>query len=102
MPTIEQLEALLVTEPTDAFLNFGLAMALTKEGRIEDALTRFDQTIEFDPEYIAAYFQKGRVLAQEDRIEESRAVLETGIEIARRLGDEHASGEMTEFLATIV
>ena len=101
MPTIEQLEALLVTEPDDPFLNFGLAMALAKEGRIEDSLGRFGHTIELDSEYVAAYFQKGRVLTQEDRAEEARVVLAKGIEVAQQIGDEHASGEMTEFLATI-
>ncbi|MCZ6795829.1 MAG: hypothetical protein O7J95_19650 [Planctomycetota bacterium] len=77
MPTIEQLEQLLDREPDDVFLNFGLSMALAATGRLDEALERFDRT------------------------PEARETLETGIAVARRVGNEHATGEMSEYLAML-
>ena len=101
MPSIEQLQGLLQKEPEDAFLNFGLAMAFRKDGQDEAALSQFDRTIEVDPAYVAAYFHKGQLFAELDRPAEARAILQLGIEKAGEIGDEHARGEMGEFLAGI-
>lgn len=101
MPTIEQLEQLLDQEPDDVFLNFGLSMALATAGRLDEALERFDRTLHLDADYVPAYFQKARVLADDDRTPEARKTLETGIAVARRVGNEHATGEMSEYLAML-
>lgn len=101
MPTVEQLEKLLASEPNDPFLNFGLAMALDKAGRRDEALARFDRTLEFDSDYVPAYFQKARVQADAGKMGNARETLNQGIETARRVGDTHAEGEMSEFLATL-
>jgi predicted Zn-dependent protease len=101
MPSIEQLEKLLSAEPDDAFLNFGLAMELARQNRVEDALTRFDRVIGLDPDYVAAYFQKARTLAGAGRIEESRRTLHVGIQRSHSIGNEHAAGEMSEMLASL-
>lgn len=101
MPTIDQIRQKLREEPDDVFLNYSLAMLLKKEDRDEDALASFDRCIELDPDYIAAYFHKGMYLAALGESEQARAELETGIERARGCGDEHALGEMSEFLATL-
>jgi tetratricopeptide (TPR) repeat protein len=101
MPTIEQLEALLNREPDDAFLNFGLAMQLSKEQRHEESLARFDHVIRLDPGYTAAYHQKGIALVGLHRIEDAREVLKTGVEAARRVGNAHAEAEMSELLSSI-
>ena len=43
----------------------------------------------------------GQQLARLNRIAEARTVLRDGIEEARRQGDSHAAGEMSEFLASL-
>ena len=45
MSRLDQLRALLENEPDDLFLNFGLAMELFKEGRLEEALAGFYQDL---------------------------------------------------------
>jgi hypothetical protein len=54
-----------------------------------------------DPEYVAAYFQQGQILAALERHDVARSILQEGIAVARRTNDAHAAGEMTEFLATL-
>lgn len=98
MPSIDSIQALLEKEPDDVFLNFGYAMALISAGRSEEALERFERTLTLDPHYVPAYFQRGRLLANLGREDDARAALERGIEVARACGDEHAAGEMRDFI----
>ena len=101
MPTIDQISGLLRNEPEDVFLTYSLAMLQKKEGLDEEALASFDRCIELDADYIAAWFHKGMFLAGLGEVEEAKIVLEAGIVRARGCGDEHALGEMSEFLATL-
>jgi len=98
MPTREQLEELLAAEPDDVFLNFGLAMALAREGEQEAALRRFARVTELDADYAAAYYQRGRLLLELKRVDEARQVLTAGVAAARRSGDAHAETEMVDLL----
>lgn len=101
MSRLEQLKKLLNAEPQDAFLNFALAMEYLKMGRHDEALAQFGRVNEIDPEYVAAYFQKGNALVALGRREEAKAVLAQGIEAARRTGNAHAAGEMGELLQAL-
>ena len=101
MPTIQQIEALLENEPDDVFLNFGLAMAFASAGELEDGIARFDRTITLDPNYVPAYFQKARLLANRGDDDAAKAALKQGLATATAVGDEHAFGEMTEFLESL-
>jgi len=102
LPTRQQLEQLLESEPDDVFLQYALAKACISEGDIERGLTQFQAVIERHPEYVPAYFQKGQSLAEQGRTEEARDVLASGIQIARKVGDGHAEREMTEFLDALI
>jgi tetratricopeptide (TPR) repeat protein len=97
----EKIEAMLADEPGDVFLRYSLAMELDKEGNHDRSLDLLTELIEHDPPYIAAYFMAGQQLARITRIEKARDVLRVGIEEARRQDDQHAAGEMSEFLASL-
>lgn len=97
----ERLEAMLVDDPDDVFLNYALAQVLGSEGATDESLARYGRVTELDPEYVPAYFQRGQLLARTGNVPAAREVLLTGIDVARRTGDSHALGEMTEFLATL-
>ncbi|HOB73932.1 MAG TPA: tetratricopeptide repeat protein [Phycisphaerae bacterium] len=101
MSRLEQLEKLLSAEPGDVFLNFALAMEYLKMGRHAEALAQFDRVNELDPNYVAAYFQKGNALLALGRREEAKAVLTRGVEAAQRTGNTHAAGEMGDLLKAL-
>lgn len=101
MSRLEQLEALLVKEPDDAFLNFGLAMELAKSERFDESLKRFDRVMELEPTYVAAHFHKGKTLLSMGDVEAAKQALRVGIETAVRCGEQHAQGEMEELLASL-
>lgn len=101
MPTIEQIQDLLATQPDDVFLNFALAMALGKAGQPDDAFARFDRALSLDPNYHAAYFHKSQLLMAHGRLEDAKTLLRRGIEVTGRLGEAHAEGEMQGLLDSL-
>ena len=101
MPTIEQLERLLESNPEDVFLNYALAMEFVKVGRTDDALLRFERTLDLDRAYVAAYFHKGRLLINLGRIEDARATLSEGVDVAANVSNEKARRELSELLAEL-
>lgn len=96
-----KLEALLQAEPHDPFLRYSLAMEMQKEGDFAASLEAFAALQQEAPPYVPAFFMAGQLLVRLDRIPEARAVLRSGIETARLVGDQHAAGEMSELLATL-
>ena len=97
----EQLEEMLESDPDDVFLRYALAMQYVSEGDSAAGIERLQQVIDHAPKYVAAYFQKGQLLAQEDEIDSAKEILTRGTEVAREVGDTHAEGEMTDFLETL-
>ena len=66
----------------------------------KDAVRRF-RAVFLAGSLAPAFFMAGRQLAQQVKVEEARSILREGIEEARRQGDHHAAGEMSEFLVTL-
>lgn len=97
----EKIEAMLADDPTDTFLRYSLAMELDKEGDHDASLGRLAELTKDATPYVPAYFMAGQQLARLDRVNEARDYLRDGIEEARRQGDTHAAGEMSEFLASL-
>ncbi len=98
MSRLEQIEKMLATEPDDVFLNFGLAMEMAKDQDKGPALRQFDRVTGLDPDYSAAYYQKGRLLLESGSPEEARKTLTAGLEATKRIGDTHAASEMQDLL----
>ncbi|GIW90609.1 MAG: hypothetical protein KatS3mg109_1041 [Pirellulaceae bacterium] len=98
-PRRAKIEAMLANEPGDRFLRYALAMELQRDGEHERSLEELRRLMEETPPHVPAFFMAGQQLARLGRIEEARQALRDGIEEARRQGDFHAAGEMSEFLA---
>ena len=97
----EKIEAMLADEPRDVFLRYSLAMELDKEGDHDGSLSRLGELTRDDPPYVPAFFMAAQQLARLERVAEARTFLREGIEVARRQGNAHAAGEMSEFLASL-
>lgn len=97
----ERIEAMLAEEPGDQFLRYSLAMELDKEQRHEESIALLRALARDAQAYVPAFFMAGQQLTRLSRIEEARTMLRDGIEEARRQGNAHAAGEMSEFLASL-
>ena len=91
---LELLKQMVSQNPSDAFLRYGLAMEIRNGGDLEGAVTEFRALIDANPDYSPAYFHGGQTLERLGKPEEARAMYETGVEVTRRKGYQHALSEM--------
>jgi Tfp pilus assembly protein PilF len=92
---LEVLRALLAQNPGDRFTRYGLAMEFVRQGDMEQGITEFRNLLAVDPTYSYAYFHCGQTLEKIGNFEEARQMYETGIEAARKSGDQKAVAELT-------
>ena len=97
----EQIEALLADDPDDSFLRYGLAMEHASAGDDAGAVREFRLLLQRDGDYVPAYLQAGQALIRQGDDDEAKAILREGVAVARRVGNEHAAGEMEGFLASL-
>ena len=97
----EKIEAMLAEDPQDTFLRYSLAMERAKEGDHGGSLQLLAELTGGNEPYVPAFFMAGQQLATLGRVNEARTYLRNGIEVARKTGDAHAAGEMSEFLASL-
>ena len=95
------LEEFAAAHPNDAFVRYGLAMECANQGDHAAATENFDKLLADHPDYVTGYFQYGQLLARLSRIADARRTLNSGIEVARRTGDQHAASEMEAALAQL-
>jgi tetratricopeptide (TPR) repeat protein len=95
----QMLEAFASANPKDAFARYGLAMECANQGDHDAAIENFNKLLAEHPAYVSGYFQYGQFLARISRVDEARRTLSSGIEAARRAGDQHAASEMEAVLA---
>ena len=97
---LTKLLAMLDRQPGDPFTLYAVALEHKKGGDAEQALTFLDQTIQFDPGYCYAYFQKGQILEATD-LDAAKEAYRAGIAAATRKGDAHARSELEGALQMI-
>ena len=101
---LAQLEKLYQADPDDPFVPYGIALEHAKTGAHAEALRWLETTLQTDPNYAYAWYQKGRVLADAGRADEARQALQDGITQARQTNTAeslHAAEEMQGLLETI-
>ena len=98
MDKVAMLTEILKQNPADAFARYGLAMAYAAEGRDEDALREFAETIARSPDYVPAYQMSAQELLKDGRSDEARERLQAGLAACERSGNAHAASEMQAML----
>jgi tetratricopeptide (TPR) repeat protein len=95
---ITNFEAMLAKGQDNVMLRFGLGNAYLKQQDFAKAAIHFAKTLEFDPNYSAAWKGYGKALAETEQIPEAIEAYTRGIEVAEKKGDKQAAKEMTVFL----
>ena len=93
----EKIEAMLADDPQDQMLLYMLALELEKEGDHERSLPILDQLMSCETPHVPAFLMAGQQLAKLGRVDEAKEIYTKGIDEAKRQGNEHAAGEMTQF-----
>src|SRR6478672_9484869 len=97
----EKIEAMLKDEPQDQFLRYSLACEYDNEDRTGESLALLRGLTVDQPPHVHSFLRGAQLLVKMDRIEEARATLRDGIEVARQQNELHAAGEMGELLASL-
>lgn len=96
----EFLEEALRHDPENTFARYGLALELANT-EPATAWTHFEYLLLNHPEYSATYAQAGAFLVRQGRLEETRKVLATGVEVTGRQRKQHAQAELQAALDDI-
>ena len=95
---VTALKEILATNPDDAFARYALGLEYSGAGETEAALTEFRRLLASHPDYTNGYFMAAQALARAERAEDAKAMLQQGIECARRTRNQHALSEMEAML----
>lgn len=98
MPSLEQLQKLLVADPTDPFVPYAMAMEHVRLGQLVTALDYFDRCLALDASYCYAYFHKAQVQKTLGDGLGAKASLVQGAAAARKAQDSKALGEIQGLL----
>ena len=97
----QKLEEFLAQNPNDAFTRYGIALECLREGDLATAEEHFKTLLEANPDYVPGYQMYAQTLAQNDRAEEAKTLLTSGIAAASRQGNQQARSEMEGLLAQL-
>jgi uncharacterized protein HemY len=95
---INQIESMLNIQPEDPFLTYALALEWANCDEDEKAKTILENLIEKDPEYIASYYQLGKIFEKLEQTEEAKATYKAGIAKALQQKDNHTLSELRSAL----
>lgn len=93
---IEQLHQFLKEDSNDSFLKYALALeyVLVKENEI--ARDCFLKLIKEDENYVATYYQLGKLYESLNEVEKAMGIYKNGIEIAQNSKDAKTLSELQE------
>ena len=91
---LQKIEEMLIESPRDSFLLFALAKELEKKNLITRSLETYGHLVKVDPAYIGTYYHYAQLLINVHKPAEAKKIIDAGKEIALRLGDHHAKGEL--------
>jgi tetratricopeptide (TPR) repeat protein len=95
---VATLKEILEANPNDTFARYALGMEYSGAGETDAALAEFQCLLAAHPDYTNAYFMSAQALARAGRSDEAKAMLQQGIECARRTRNQHALSEMEAML----
>jgi len=85
----------------DPFAWYGLAMEYRSLSRLEEAVATFEALRGRTPDYTPMYLMCGQVLESLGRLDQARAWLSAGIEVAETKRDDHAVAELRTALGAL-
>lgn len=101
MSRLEKLKELLQKDTHNAFALYGLAMEHRSRGELEQAADYFRTLLENHPDYTPAFLHFGLTLHESGNAEEAILILETGVDVCTRKGEDHAREELLDVLRQI-
>jgi len=93
---IEQLQELLKNDINDSFLKYALALEYVKIKENDAARECFLKLIKDDKNYVASYYQLGKLYESLNEVEKAMRIYKNGIEIAQEIENKKTLLELQE------
>ncbi|MDZ4711752.1 MAG: tetratricopeptide repeat protein [bacterium] len=93
---IEQLQEFLKDDINDSFLKYALALEYVRVKENNTARDCFLKLIKEDENYIASYYQLGKLYESLNEVEKAIEIYKKGIEIAKNIKDAKTLLELQE------
>lgn len=94
MDRIQKLKDFLIDSPKDNFLRHALALEYIKLEDDSSAEKLFVEILNETPDYIGSYYHIAKLLERVKKIDEAIKYYEKGMEIAKKLKDNHSYNEL--------
>ncbi|MEQ8707095.1 MAG: tetratricopeptide repeat protein [Phaeodactylibacter sp.] len=91
---LKQLKALLKEDPGSSFIQFAIAKEYEKYEQWAQACTAYETLTTNDPDYVGTYYHLGKLYEKLNRPADAFQTYKTGMEAAKRAGDQHALSEL--------
>lgn len=91
---LARLHEFLNNEPDDPFLKYALATEYLSLNDTEKALSYFNDLVINHPSYVGTYYHLGRLYETLGKKEDAVKTYQTGMQVARKAGDNHAFSEL--------
>lgn len=92
------IENMLETNPKDSFLHYAAALEHQKNGDMNGAIKIIQKIIKINPDYLASYYQLGKMLEQKGKTDEAISIYKAGKSVAKKQSDMKTLGELSEAL----
>ncbi|MFT4777812.1 MAG: tetratricopeptide (TPR) repeat protein [Flavobacteriales bacterium] len=87
---------MLKEDPKDPFLLYALALEQVKDNDIQAATTVLKELISTQPDYLATYYQLGKLQEQQGQIDDAIETYKKGEKIASEQRDLKTKSELSE------
>jgi Tfp pilus assembly protein PilF len=94
MERIEKLKAFLAQSPNDSFVQHALALEYVKLNDDAAAKAQWELLLARDEAYVGSYYHLAKLLERRGQRDEAIAVYEKGMQVAKKVGDNHAYNEL--------
>jgi Tfp pilus assembly protein PilF len=94
MDRLEKLREFLAQNPADSFVQHALALEYVKLNDDATARQEWEALLGRDADYVGSYYHLAKLLERQGEQKSAIATYERGMEVAKRLGDRHAYGEL--------
>lgn len=92
------IEDMLSSNPDDPFLKYAAALEHRKTGGMDIAGNIFEDLVENHPDYLATYYQLGKMYEDRGDVEKALETFRKGHQIAQAQNDTKTMGELSEAL----
>jgi len=96
MDRLATLQAMERNKPSDPFLKYALAMEYAGQGNSAESRAYFERLVTDWPEYVATYYQYGKLEEESGNTAKAAGLYTIGIEKAKAAGDQKTARELQQ------